>query len=202
MKAEGKKREGNRLKVTEWGTFTAFNPRPCLWKHSVEKQRGWLLTSSKHAIRPLAPKNRATSSYRAGETRQPWSAAIKVSLSSFDGSLYRLSNITYISFLWRLFELSNRRNVCTSLVLITFVLLQKTGARIKIYSHCCPHSTDRLISICGKPTTCIECIRELIATIKTVSVLIGIKIVRNYRQRFYIYKKKDEEYTYIIQEET
>lgn len=121
MKAEGKKREGNRLKVTEWGTFTAFNPRPCLWKHSVEKQRGWLLTSSKHAIRPLAPKNRATSSYRAGETRQPWSAAIKVSLSSFDGSLYRLSNITYISFLWRLFELSNRRNVCTSLVLITFV---------------------------------------------------------------------------------
>ncbi|KAG7200267.1 hypothetical protein KM043_017736 [Ampulex compressa] len=43
----------------------------------------------------------------------------------------------------------------------------KTGARIKIYSHCCPHSTDRLISICGKPTTCIECIRELIATIKT-----------------------------------
>ncbi|KOC66146.1 Heterogeneous nuclear ribonucleoprotein K [Habropoda laboriosa] len=43
----------------------------------------------------------------------------------------------------------------------------KTGARIKIYSHCCPHSTDRLISICGKPNTCIECIRELIATIKT-----------------------------------
>ncbi|XP_006610127.2 heterogeneous nuclear ribonucleoprotein K-like [Apis dorsata] len=48
-------------------------------------------------------------------------------------------------------------------------LREKTGARIKIYSHCCPHSTDRLISICGKPTTCIECIRELIATIKTVS---------------------------------
>lgn len=46
-------------------------------------------------------------------------------------------------------------------------LREKTGARIKIYSHCCPHSTDRLISICGKPTTCIECIRELIATIKT-----------------------------------
>lgn len=54
-------------------------------------------------------------------------------------------------------------------------VLQKTGARIKIYSHCCPHSTDRLISICGKPTTCIECIRELIATIKTVSVLIKIR---------------------------
>ncbi|OAD58498.1 Heterogeneous nuclear ribonucleoprotein K [Eufriesea mexicana] len=46
-------------------------------------------------------------------------------------------------------------------------LREKTGARIKIYSHCCPHSTDRLISICGKPNTCIECIRELIATIKT-----------------------------------
>ncbi|XP_043789811.1 heterogeneous nuclear ribonucleoprotein K isoform X4 [Apis laboriosa] len=50
---------------------------------------------------------------------------------------------------------------------ITKLRSQKTGARIKIYSHCCPHSTDRLISICGKPTTCIECIRELIATIKT-----------------------------------
>lgn len=48
-------------------------------------------------------------------------------------------------------------------------IFQKTGARIKIYSNTCPRSTDRLISICGKPTTCIECIRELIATIKTVS---------------------------------
>nr|XP_012232276.1 PREDICTED: heterogeneous nuclear ribonucleoprotein K [Linepithema humile] len=48
-------------------------------------------------------------------------------------------------------------------------LREKTGARIKIYSNTCPRSTDRLISICGKPTTCIECIRELIATIKTVS---------------------------------
>ncbi|XP_043500107.1 heterogeneous nuclear ribonucleoprotein K [Polistes fuscatus] len=47
------------------------------------------------------------------------------------------------------------------------ILREKTGARIKIYSNCCPRSTDRLISICGKPTTCIECIRELIATIKT-----------------------------------
>ncbi|XP_043670189.1 heterogeneous nuclear ribonucleoprotein K-like [Vespula pensylvanica] len=46
-------------------------------------------------------------------------------------------------------------------------LREKTGARIKIYSNCCPRSTDRLISICGKPTTCIECIRELSATIKT-----------------------------------
>ncbi|EFN83253.1 Heterogeneous nuclear ribonucleoprotein K [Harpegnathos saltator] len=45
--------------------------------------------------------------------------------------------------------------------------IYKTGARIKIYSNTCPRSTDRLISICGKPTTCIECIRELIATIKT-----------------------------------
>lgn len=49
-------------------------------------------------------------------------------------------------------------------------MFQKTGARIKIYSNTCPRSTDRLISICGKPTTCIECIRELIATIKTVNI--------------------------------
>ncbi|XP_011631257.1 heterogeneous nuclear ribonucleoprotein K-like [Pogonomyrmex barbatus] len=48
-----------------------------------------------------------------------------------------------------------------------FISSTKTGARIKIYSNTCPRSTDRLISICGKPTTCIECIRELIATIKT-----------------------------------
>ncbi|KAK0096427.1 hypothetical protein PV326_005529 [Microctonus aethiopoides] len=44
---------------------------------------------------------------------------------------------------------------------------KKTGARIKIYSNCCPHSSDRIISICGKPATCMECIRELVATIKT-----------------------------------
>ncbi|XP_034947774.1 heterogeneous nuclear ribonucleoprotein K isoform X2 [Chelonus insularis] len=52
-------------------------------------------------------------------------------------------------------------------------LREKTGARIKIYSNCCPHSSDRVISICGKPTTCMECVRELIATIKT-SPLKGI----------------------------
>ncbi|XP_012272638.1 heterogeneous nuclear ribonucleoprotein K isoform X2 [Orussus abietinus] len=46
-------------------------------------------------------------------------------------------------------------------------LREKTGARIKIYTNCCPHSTDRVISICGKPATCVESIRELIATIKT-----------------------------------
>ncbi|XP_063993181.1 heterogeneous nuclear ribonucleoprotein K isoform X2 [Diachasmimorpha longicaudata] len=46
-------------------------------------------------------------------------------------------------------------------------LREKTGARIKIYSTCCPHSSDRVISICGKPSTCMECIRELVATIKT-----------------------------------
>ncbi|XP_044020677.1 heterogeneous nuclear ribonucleoprotein K-like isoform X1 [Aphidius gifuensis] len=46
-------------------------------------------------------------------------------------------------------------------------LREKTGARIKIYSNCCPHSSDRVISICGKPSTCMDCIRELVATIKT-----------------------------------
>ncbi|XP_031788652.1 heterogeneous nuclear ribonucleoprotein K isoform X2 [Nasonia vitripennis] len=43
----------------------------------------------------------------------------------------------------------------------------KNGARIKIYSNCCPHSTDRLISVCGKSETVLDCIRELINTIKT-----------------------------------
>ncbi|XP_011496895.1 PREDICTED: heterogeneous nuclear ribonucleoprotein K [Ceratosolen solmsi marchali] len=46
-------------------------------------------------------------------------------------------------------------------------LRSKTGARIKIYSNCCPHSTDRIISVCDKSETVLDCIRELVTSIKT-----------------------------------
>ncbi|XP_020708903.2 heterogeneous nuclear ribonucleoprotein K isoform X2 [Athalia rosae] len=52
-------------------------------------------------------------------------------------------------------------------------LREKTGARIKIYSNCCPQSTDRLVSICGKPSTCVDSIREIISLIK-ISPVKGI----------------------------
>ena len=158
--------------------FTDFNPTLSLKAHSLEKQEDWLLTNSRHAIRPLAPEEspwRDVFELSSEEERDnPRSVSVEVSLSLLLGireittelcsfPLFRRMQFLQIKSLYlKVFILSN----C-----VHFSILQKTGARIKIYSHCCPHSTDRLISICGKPTTCIECIRELIATIKTVSFI-------------------------------
>lgn len=50
-----------------------------------------------------------------------------------------------------------------------FYLFQKTGSRIKIYTSCCPMSTDRVVQITGKPNTCSDCVREVLDLLKTVS---------------------------------
>lgn len=60
---------------------------------------------------------------------------------------------------------------------VLFVLLQKTGARIKIFSNCCPQSTDRVCQISGRTSTCVDSIREIMELIKTVSILIQINSV-------------------------
>lgn len=49
-------------------------------------------------------------------------------------------------------------------------MLQKTGARIKIYTNCCPNSTDRVVQITGRTTTCTDCVREILLLLKTVPV--------------------------------
>ncbi|RZF36519.1 hypothetical protein LSTR_LSTR008854 [Laodelphax striatellus] len=49
-------------------------------------------------------------------------------------------------------------------------LREKTGARIKIYTNCCPDSTDRVVQITGKGNTCVNCIREIIDLLKTAPV--------------------------------
>lgn len=46
-------------------------------------------------------------------------------------------------------------------------LREKTGARIKIFSNCCPQSTERICQISGRPNTCIDSIREIMELIKT-----------------------------------
>ncbi|KAI4467499.1 kh domain containing rna binding protein [Holotrichia oblita] len=50
---------------------------------------------------------------------------------------------------------------------IIIAFLQKTGARIKIFSNWAPQSTDRIIQIVGEPAKCIDTIREVITLIKT-----------------------------------
>nr|CAD7572538.1 unnamed protein product [Timema californicum] len=46
----------------------------------------------------------------------------------------------------------------------------KTGARIKIFSNCCPQSTDRVCQISGRPSTCVDSIKEIVELIKTSPV--------------------------------
>lgn len=40
-------------------------------------------------------------------------------------------------------------------------LREKTGANIKIYSSCCPQSTDRVVAISGRPSVVTDCIRHI-----------------------------------------
>ncbi|KAH9500898.1 hypothetical protein Btru_069151 [Bulinus truncatus] len=41
-------------------------------------------------------------------------------------------------------------------------LREKTGANIKVYSTCCPNSTDRVVAITGKPKIVVGCIEEIV----------------------------------------
>uniref|UniRef100_A0A0B7AXN5 K Homology domain-containing protein n=1 Tax=Arion vulgaris TaxID=1028688 RepID=A0A0B7AXN5_9EUPU len=41
-------------------------------------------------------------------------------------------------------------------------LREKTGANIKVYSTCCPNSTDRVVAISGKPKVVVGCIEEIL----------------------------------------
>lgn len=46
-------------------------------------------------------------------------------------------------------------------------LRERTGAQIKVYSQCCPESTERVVAIGGKPkivVDCIETIHDLLQT--------------------------------------
>lgn len=62
-------------------------------------------------------------------------------------------------------------------------MLQKTGARIKIFSNLAPQSTDRVIQIIGEAQQCIDTIREVLTLIKQVSLYLiylkNILIVEN-----------------------
>lgn len=49
-------------------------------------------------------------------------------------------------------------------------LREKTGARIKIYTNCCPDSTDRVVQITGRGNTCVNCVKEIIELLKTAPV--------------------------------
>lgn len=47
--------------------------------------------------------------------------------------------------------------------------LQKTGAGIKVYSTCCPNSTDRIVGITGKRKVVVGCVEEIIELLQSVS---------------------------------
>ncbi|XP_061172415.1 heterogeneous nuclear ribonucleoprotein K homolog isoform X2 [Saccostrea echinata] len=40
-------------------------------------------------------------------------------------------------------------------------LRERTGAQIKVYSQCCPESTERVVAIGGKPKTVVDCIETI-----------------------------------------
>jgi len=40
-------------------------------------------------------------------------------------------------------------------------LREQTGATIKVYSQCCPQSTDRIVQLSGKPEVVVDCLRQI-----------------------------------------
>lgn len=45
-------------------------------------------------------------------------------------------------------------------------LRENTGATIKVYSHCCPQSTDRVVQVSGTPKVVVECTRQIFELIQ------------------------------------
>lgn len=50
--------------------------------------------------------------------------------------------------------------------------LQRTGAQIKVYSQCCPESTERVVAIGGKPKIVVDCIETIHDLLQTVSPIL------------------------------
>ncbi|KAH3842380.1 hypothetical protein DPMN_115876 [Dreissena polymorpha] len=48
-------------------------------------------------------------------------------------------------------------------------VLQQTGTNIKVYSQCCPGSTERVVAIGGKPKSVVNCIDTIYELLETVS---------------------------------
>lgn len=46
-------------------------------------------------------------------------------------------------------------------------LREKTGAQIKVYSQCCPESTERIVAIGGKPKVVVDCIDTIHELLKS-----------------------------------
>lgn len=47
-------------------------------------------------------------------------------------------------------------------------VLQNTQTTIKLFQECCPHSTDRVVLIGGKPDRVVECIKIILDLISEV----------------------------------
>lgn len=54
------------------------------------------------------------------------------------------------------------------IILDFFFLLQNTQTTIKLFQECCPHSTDRVVLIGGKPDRVVECIKIILDLISEV----------------------------------
>lgn len=49
-----------------------------------------------------------------------------------------------------------------------YIYIQNTQTTIKLFQECCPHSTDRVVLIGGKPDRVVECIKIILDLISEV----------------------------------
>lgn len=49
-------------------------------------------------------------------------------------------------------------------------LREKTGAQIKIFSNCCPNSTERIVQITGYPNVVVDCVKEICHIISSAPI--------------------------------
>lgn len=56
------------------------------------------------------------------------------------------------------------------------LLFQKTGSQIKIFSNCCPYSTERIVQITGYPKVVVDCVKEICQVISTVNTKVFFPI--------------------------
>ena len=56
------------------------------------------------------------------------------------------------------------------LMCVFMCVLQETGAAIRVFTECCPMSTDRLCQLTGKPSAVVICVGRIIELVDSVSV--------------------------------
>lgn len=60
---------------------------------------------------------------------------------------------------------------------VHYLVSQNTQTTIKLFQECCPHSTDRVVLVGGKPQRVVECIKVILELTSEVELHVPTDLI-------------------------